>query len=122
MITGASVPCCQGSNPQPLASAICGHYFNIAPDVTNAAYNAAICGKYNMACECYRNFYWPLKRNVLLRSITSLITDCVAPYNIDVIFDALSDKGGAASNDITSCGKWNSLDNLLFNENLNVDQ
>ena len=54
LITGASVPCCQGSNPQPLASAICGHYFNIAPDVTNAAYNAAICGKYNMACECYR--------------------------------------------------------------------
>ena len=62
----------------------------------------------------------PLKRNVLLRSITSLITDCVAPYNIDVIFDALSDKGGAASNDITSCGKWNSLDNLLFNENLKI--
>ena len=48
LITGASVPCCQGSNPQPIASAICGYFFNIAPDNANAGANAAICGQYNI--------------------------------------------------------------------------
>jgi len=42
VIPGASIPCCQGANPQPMASAICGFYFNIDP--TNALSNqAAIC-------------------------------------------------------------------------------
>ena len=45
-VTGATVTCCQGSNPYPQASAICGHYFNIAPDNTNAAANNALCGQY----------------------------------------------------------------------------
>ena len=34
------------------------------------------------------------------------ILDCEAPYNIDIFFDKINDKGvGAATNTLTSCGK-----------------
>ena len=32
------------------------------------------------------------------------IKDCVAPYTIDVLFDALSDADVDAGNSLTSCG------------------
>ena len=44
-------------------------------------------------------------RNVRLSMINSSITDCIAPYNIDVKFDALNDLKTTASNTLTSCGK-----------------
>ena len=44
-------------------------------------------------------------RNVRLSMINSSITDCIAPYNIDVKFDALNDLKGTAANTLTSCGK-----------------
>ena len=53
-----------------------------------------------------------------MRLITSSIADCVAPYNIDVNFDALNENSGAAANKESSCGKRNSLNNYLSRENL----
>ena len=34
-----------------------------------------------------------------------LNTDCIAPYQIDVFFDALNDDNAVANNEFTSCGK-----------------
>ena len=42
---GASIPCCQGTNPVPQADAICGWWFQIDPKDERGAH-AAICGKY----------------------------------------------------------------------------
>ena len=51
--------------------------------------------------SCHFIFLW----NVCLSMINSSITDCIAPYNIDVKFDALNDLKTTASNTLTSCGK-----------------
>ena len=48
-IPGASLPCCQGSNPSPQAARICGWFFNIATLQDNGAAQNPVCGKYNMA-------------------------------------------------------------------------
>ena len=104
-VTGATVTCCQGSNPYPQASAICGHYFNIAPDNTNAAANNALCGQYIVIHSLWnlRKIILPLSIN--LASMTSFIADCVPPYTIDVVFDALNENSGNAANARSSCGK-----------------
>ena len=107
-VTGATVTCCQGSNPYPQASAICGHYFNIAPDNTNAAANNALCGQYIVI-----HYLWNLRKlqynytslSINLASMTSFIADCVPPYTIDVVFDALNENSGNAANARSSCGK-----------------
>ena len=44
------MPCCQGTNPQPTASAICGFFFNIDPSNTFGV-NSAICGESNMILD-----------------------------------------------------------------------
>ena len=49
-ITGASLPCCQGSNPQPQASRICGWFFNIATLQDNGAAYTPVCGMYGLSC------------------------------------------------------------------------
>ena len=50
---GATKPCCQGSNPQPQASAICGYFFDIDPtakdDIGPVA--AQLCGELNMTWD-----------------------------------------------------------------------
>ena len=41
--------------------------------------------------------------------MTSLIADCVPPYTIDVVFDALNENSGNAANARSSCGKEDKL-------------
>merc|ERR1711981_423992 len=70
-IAGASKPCCQGSNPQPQASAICGYYFDINP----------ITAKEDLG------------------TTDAQVCDCVAPYNVDVVFDGFNDMGTDKTDD-----------------------
>ena len=37
---------------------------------------------------------------------TRYFSDCIAPYEIDIEFDAISDKLTTMDNDLTSCGKF----------------
>ena len=57
LITGASVGCCQGTNPQPQAAAICGFWFNISVKDANAAANSPLCGEYNIFYDLQYYFY-----------------------------------------------------------------
>ena len=108
---GASKPCCQGSNPQPQASAICGYYFDINPITAKedlGTTDAQVCGELNMTWNSVKSILNRTLRYNLEYLTSSLILDCVAPYNVDVVFDGFNDMGTDKTddnNELTSCGK-----------------
>ena len=114
-LVGASTACCQGTNPTPTQDAFCGWIFNIDP-AKMVKTNVPICGEYKSVWTLADNEYkyriiWWFQRFLPIPFFIFL--DCVAPFSIDIEFDALSDEGAAdpaapamTPNDKTSCGKF----------------
>ena len=93
----------------PQADAICGWWFQIDPKDERGAH-AAICGKYTYKDIFKKKIFFERRSHMALK-----IVDCIPPYNIDVYTDGLGDAAATGGNVLTSCGKYLTFCNLVYN-------
>ena len=109
---GASPECCQGSRPTATADAYCGWILNI-DNAQDAKSSIPLCGELGLKKLGYW-FLLPEINHLFFKPEEIIfISDCIAPFSIDIEFDEWSDMGAKDPtaptmdpNDLTSCGKF----------------